>query len=227
MVMFDGSFQLNADFSKRVVIRPEDYQWQVSPMPGVHRMMLDRIGGEVARATSIVRYEPDSEFSPHSHDGGEEFLVLDGVFSDEYGDYPKGTYVRNPIGTSHRPRIGESGAIILVKLHQFDRRDTHQKVIDKTSEPWQPGLVPDLTVMPLHSFDGESVSLVRWAPETRFQSHRHWGGEEIYVMEGVLYDEQGAYPAGTWLRSPHLSQHKPFTQDEGALIFVKVGHLPD
>lgn len=95
--------EINADFDKRVVIRPGDYHWASSPMPGVMRMMLDRVGDEVARATTIVRYAPNSEFSPHIHSGGEEFFVLEGVFSDEHGDYPTGTYVRNPMGTGHTP----------------------------------------------------------------------------------------------------------------------------
>ncbi len=217
---------LNADFSERVVIRPEDYQWQDSPMPGVERMMLDRIGGEVARATSLVRYAPNSEFSPHTHSGGEEFLVLAGEFADEHGGYPKGTYARNPIGTAHKPRIGEKGATILVKLHQFDEQDTEQKAIDTTQQPWLPGLVEGLQVMPLHDFGTEHVALVKWAPNTQFNPHQHWSGEEILVLEGTFYDEHGAYPAGTWLRSPHLSKHTPFTKEDGALIFVKVGHLP-
>ena len=95
--------RLNADFSKRVVIRPDDYEWVASPMPGVERMMLDRIGDEVARATSLVRYAPNSRFSAHVHGGGEEFLVLEGTFADEHGQYPAGTYIRNPIGTGHTP----------------------------------------------------------------------------------------------------------------------------
>ncbi|MCF1428282.1 MAG: cupin domain-containing protein [Shewanella sp.] len=218
---------LNADFSQRVIIRPDDYRWQPSPMPGVERMMLDRIGDEVARATSIVRYAANSEFSPHQHGGGEEFLVLDGVFSDEHGDYPKGTYVRNPIGTGHQPKIGAQGATILVKLHQCDSRDIEQKVIDTDKLPWQPGMVSGLSVKSLHQFETEQVALVKWEPNTQFNQHRHWGGEEIFVIEGVFHDEHGSYPAGTWLRSPHLSQHTPFTQEEGALILVKVGHLPD
>ncbi|WP_207802638.1 cupin domain-containing protein [Motiliproteus coralliicola] len=219
--------RLNADFEQRVVIRPEQYQWVDSPMPGVTRMMLDRIGDEVARATSIVRYAPYSEFSAHTHSGGEEFLVLDGVFSDEHGDYGKGAYVRNPIGTSHTPRIGKEGATILVKLHQFVPEDDEQKVIDTNQQPWLPGLVDGLSVMPLHEFEHEHVALVRWAPNTQFSSHCHWGGEEIFVLEGTFHDEHGSYPKGTWLRSPHLSQHIPFTQEDGALIFVKTGHLPD
>lgn len=218
---------LNADFDQRAVVQPDDYQWQPSPMQGVERMMLDRIGDEVARATSIVRYAPNSFFSSHTHDGGEEFLVLEGIFSDEHADYPVGTYVRNPIGTAHTPSVGAEGATIFVKLHQFERSDQQQKVVNTQHSDWYPGLVSGLSVMPLHQFEGENVALVRWAPNTQFNAHRHWGGEEILVLEGTFYDEHGAYPKGSWLRSPHLSQHQPFTQDDGALIFVKTGHLPE
>lgn len=216
---------INADFEQRVVIQPTDYQWVESPMPGVERMMLDRVGGEVARATSIVRYAPHSTFSSHTHSGGEEFLVLEGTFSDEYQNYSKGSYVRNPIGTFHTPKIGDEGATILVKLHQFDQDDTERKMIDTQYSPWFQGLVDGLTVMPLHEFKGEHVALVKWAPHTQFQPHNHWGGEEIFVLEGTFYDEHGRYPKGTWLRSPHMSKHSPFTKEDGALIYVKVGHL--
>lgn len=217
--------RLNADFDTQVVIRPEQYEWRDSPMPGVERMMLDRIGDEVARATSLVRYAPNSTFSPHRHDGGEEILVLDGVFSDEHGDYPVGTYIRNPIGTLHTPVIGNEGATIFVKLHQFDADDSAQKAIDTRAGVWYPGLVEGLSVMPLHQHKHENVALVRWAPNTQFNPHRHWGGEEILVLEGTFHDEHGEYPAGSWLRSPHLSQHTPFTKSDGALIYVKTGHL--
>lgn len=217
--------RLNADFSQRIVIQSDDYHWQESPMPGVKRMMLDRIGDEAARATTIVRYEPFSEFSAHTHTGGEEFIVLDGVFSDEHQDYKKGSYVRNPIGTSHTPKIGKEGATIFVKLQQFNEADTEQKVINTQTHAWQQGLVDGLTVMPLHEFEGEHVALVKWAPNTQFNSHQHWGGEEILVLEGTFHDEHGAYPKGSWIRSPHQSRHSPFTKDDGALIYVKTGHM--
>lgn len=216
---------INSDFEKRVVIRPEDYQWFSSPMPGVERMPLDRVGGEVARATSIVRYKPNSAFSPHTHDGGEEFFVLEGVFSDEHGDYPQGSYVRNPIGTAHTPKIGPEGATIFVKLQQFDKEDSSQFVIDTENQVWHPGLVDGLTVMPLHDYKTEHVALVKWAPNTVFNQHQHWGGEEILVLSGTFYDEHGEYPQGTWIRSPHRSQHTPFTKQDGAVILVKTGHL--
>jgi len=217
--------QINTDFSQRIVIQPEDYHWVDSPMPGVERMMLDRMGDEIARATSIVRYEPFSEFSSHTHTGGEEFVVLDGVFSDEHQSYGKGCYVRNPIGTSHTPKIGKEGATIFVKLQQFDEADTQQKVIDTQTQSWRPGLVDGLSVMPLHEFGSEHVALVKWAPNTQFNAHQHWGGEEIFVLKGTFHDEHGSYPQGSWLRSPHLSRHKPFTKENGALIYVKTGHL--
>ncbi|ROR94912.1 ChrR-like anti-ECFsigma factor [Sinobacterium caligoides] len=217
--------QINTDFSQRIVIQPDDYRWVESPMPGVERMMLDRIGDEVARATSLVRYAPFSQFSPHTHTGGEEFLVLEGVFADEHHRYGKGSYVRNPIGSSHTPKIGKEGATIFVKLQQFDQSDSQQKIIDTQTQPWHQGLVDGLTVMPLHEFEGEQVALVKWAPYTSFNPHQHRGGEEILVLEGTFHDEHGSYPKGSWLRSPHLSRHKPFTKEDGALIYVKTGHL--
>ena len=219
--------QLRSDFKRREVVTPEDYQWVDSPMPGVERMMLDRVGEESARATSIVRYAPNSEFSPHTHIGGEEFIVLAGVFADEHGEYPAGSYVRNPIGTSHTPRIGPEGATIFVKLQQFAQQDQAQFSVNTQQAAFSPGLVPGLSVLLLHQFEGESVALVRWAPNTQFQPHRHWGGEEIFVLEGTFHDEHGSYPTGSWLRSPHLSAHNPFTKEDGALIYVKVGHLPE
>ncbi len=217
--------RLNADFDQRVVIKPDEYQWVSSPMPGVERMMLDRVGDEVARATTLVRYAPNSKFSAHTHSGGEEFLVLEGVFADENGQYAQGSYVRNPIGTFHTPKVGSEGATIFVKLHQFDEHDVTQKAIDTHAQPWLPGSVAGLKVMPLHEFKGEHVALVKWDPNTQFNPHKHWGGEEILVLEGTFYDEYDVYPKGSWLRSPHLSQHTPYTKDDGALIYVKVGHL--
>ncbi|WP_100657639.1 cupin domain-containing protein [Alteromonas flava] len=216
---------INSDFTQRVVITPDDYQWVDSPIQGVERMMLDRIGDEVARATSLVRYAPNSTFPEHQHGGGEEIFVLDGVFADEHAQYPAGTYMRNPIGTKHSPRIGPEGALIFVKLHQFSPQDTAHFSLDTTQQTWSPGLVEGLKVMSLHQFEHESVALVKWAPNTQFKPHKHWGGEEILVLQGTFHDEHGSYPAGSWLRSPHLSEHTPFTKGDGALIYVKVGHL--
>ena len=215
---------LNDDFSMRIVARAADAAWTPSPRSGVDRRMLDRVGGEVARATSVVRYAPGSRFDRHVHAGGEEILVLDGVFSDESGDHAAGSYLRNPPGGDHAP-FSHEGCLLFVKLRQFAPDDLVSVRCDTRSLPWRQGLVPGLSVMPLHSHDGVDTALVRWAPNTRFNAHVHPGGEEILVLEGVFSDDAGDYPAGTWLRSPRWSRHAPFTGPAGALIFVKVGHL--
>ncbi len=215
--------KLNANLKERVVVFSKDLPWRNSPMKGVQRRMLERDGEEVARATTIVRYAQGSHFSSHTHGGGEEFLVLEGIFSDEHGDYEPGTYVRNPVGSSHTP-YSKEGCTILVKLWQMDPEDREQIAIATSRGEWMPGLVPGLQVMPLHSYKTEQVALVKWAPGTMFQRHQHLGGEEIFVLDGVFEDEKGVYPQGTWLRNPPGSTHEPFSR-EGCLIYVKTGHL--
>ena len=216
--------QINADFSARVVLLPGQQQFVPSPLPGVSRVMLDRAGDEVARATSLVRYAAGSGYSSHRHDGGEEILVLDGIFSDEHGHYPAGSYLRNPPGSNHQP-YSEQGCLLLVKLWQFAADDHTKLVIDTNSGDWLPGLVSGLSVLPLHEHNGVNTALVRWAANTQFNRHTHPGGEEILVLDGVFRDEFAEYPTGSWLRSPRYSSHTPFTTTEGALIYVKTGHL--
>jgi len=215
---------VNADFSLKAVMDTQALTWEASPMAGVERQLLDRVGDEVARASSIVRYAPDSGYSAHAHGGGEEILVLEGVFSDEHGHYPAGTYMRNPPGSSHTP-FSTKGCTLFVKLWQFHPADMTPVQIDTQAASWYPGMVEGLSVMPLHDFDGVGTALVHWAPNTQFNPHVHPGGEEILVLKGVFHDEHGTYPQGTWIRSPRYSRHAPFTQSEGALIYVKTGHL--
>jgi len=216
--------ELRANFGRREVVRPGDEAWRASPMAGVERQMLDRIGDEVARATSIVRYAANARFSSHTHGGGEEFLVLAGSFHDDTGDYTEGAYVRNPIGTSHAPWAGPDGAVLFVKLHQFSAADSRRVVFDTRTATWRAG-GPGSLVLPLHEFGSEKVSLVRWAPSTILARHAHPGGEEILVLDGGFEDEHGEYPKGSWLRSPDLSEHTPFAGPDGALLYMKTGHL--
>ena len=219
------SKSLNQDFTKRVVINTLIGEWHTSPSSGVERLYLERDNmGEFAKASSIVKFQPGSEFEEHIHDNGEEIFVLDGIFSDQYGDYPKGTYLRNPHNSNHVP-FSKDGCKIFVKLRQFKKGDNISIVKNTLNSEWLQGLVPGLKVMPLHEYQTEHAAMVKWEPNTRFNAHKHWGGEEIYVVDGVFYDQFGAYPKGTWIRSPHLSEHQPFTRDEGALIFVKTGHF--
>ena len=213
---------LNMQMDQRVVIDTNQLEWQSSPAPGVLRKPLAREAAEHGHATSVVRYEPGSSFKTHQHPFGEEILVLDGVFSDESGDYGKGNYFRNPPGSSHAPSSG-SGCTLLVKLHQFQADDAQHVCIDTRATDWLPGQ-GGLQVMPLHQFGTESVALVKWPKDEKFKPHTHAGGEEIYVIRGEFIDEYGRYRAGTWIRSPPMSNHRPYVEEE-TIIWVKTGHL--
>ena len=217
------SLILNADLTQRCVVNIHQLPWMPSPSPRVHSRALERDGGEVARATSVVRYDAGAKFSLHEHGLGEEILVLDGTLSDEYGVYGPGTYLKNPPGSRHAP-FSDAGCTLFVKLRHLAPDDSERVVVDTRESVWYQGMVNGLTVMPLCEFGTSHTALVRWAPGTYFNTHRHYGGEEIFVLEGVFSDEHGSYPEGTWIRSPHLSQHKPFSV-EGCLILVKTGHL--
>jgi len=210
------------DFTKQVVINTNEQSWIESPMTGVWRKPLAREEAERGHATSIVKYEAGASFSAHDHPLGEEILVLEGIFSDETGDYKAGTYFRNPEGFRHAP-FSKKGCTILVKLHQFQADDTSHINIDTEHTQWRHGF-GGLKVIPLHEHGTESVALVKWPAGEVFQPHSHFGGEEIYVISGEFIDEHGRYPAGTWIRSPHLSQHFPRVEID-TLIWVKVGHL--
>ena len=214
---------VNADFSQRCVVDSNTQDWLSSPSPLVQRRVLERNGAEVARATSIVRYQTGARFHSHEHPFGEEILVLEGTLSDEFGDYGPGTYLKTPPGSSHAP-ISEGGCTLFVKLRHLAPDDSERVVVHTQQSPWFQGMVDGLKVMPLSEFGTSHTALVRWAPETYFNPHRHYGGEEIFVVEGVFSDEHGRYTQGTWIRSPHLSQHQPFSV-EGCLILVKTGHL--
>ncbi|NOI27236.1 cupin domain-containing protein [Vibrio coralliilyticus] len=214
---------LNMNFAQRVVIDTESMPWVASPAKGVWRKPLEREDAESGHTTSVVRYDACSRFNTHPHPMGEEIFVLEGIFSDEQGDYPAGTYLRNPPGSQHAP-FSDQGCTILVKLNQFDERDSASIRVNTHTQAWLPG-IGGLEVMPLHEFEHEHVALVKWPEGERFQPHRHFGGEEIFVLSGEFADEHGRYPKGSWLRSPHMSEHFPFVEQE-TIILVKTGHLP-
>ncbi|MCJ2376796.1 cupin domain-containing protein [Vibrio sp. ZSDZ34] len=213
---------INMNFVQRVVIETHKQPWLPSPAAGVERKPLERQEAESGHTTSIVKYQSGSAFKSHNHPFGEEIFVLEGVFSDEAGDYPAGTYIRNPPGSSHTP-FSQQGCTLFVKLNQFAQDDLATVRVNTHSEPWQSG-IGGLMVMPLHQFEHEHIALVKWPAGERFKPHSHFGGEEILVISGEFRDEYGTYPKGTWLRSPHLSEHHPYVEKE-TIIWVKTGHL--
>ena len=195
--------KLHADLSRPAIVDSTSLEWVPSPSPGVERRMLERDGDEVARATSIVRYAPGSEFPTHRHGGGEEFMV--------------------PVGSSHAPRTAP-GCTIFVKLRQMDPDDQTQVAIDTKAGDWVAGDMPGLFRMPLYEFGAERVWLTKMGAGCAAAPHSHPGGEEVLVLEGSVEDENGIHGKGTWFRLPPGSFHSPRTGD-GCLLWVKQGHL--
>ena len=216
--------ELNADFSQRIAVHAARLPWVASPIPGVDRRMLDRIGDEVARATSVVRYAPASRFSAHTHGGGEEFLVLEGVFQDEHGDYPAGSYVRNPPTSRHTPGSAP-GCTLFVKLWQFDpedrtpvRRDAQALVY--THAQGRPGV----EVAALFHDRREEVRMERWQPNASVVLDLPGGGEFL-VLDGG-FDEGGeGFASQSWLRLPPRGRLCAIAGKDGCTLWVKTGHL--
>ena len=213
---------LNADFGARASVHAAQLDWTPSPIPGVDRRMLDRVGEEIARATSIVRYAPGSSFSPHTHGGGEEFLVLQGVFQDEHGDCPEGTYVRNPPGTSHTPGSA-AGCIIFVKLWQFGPQDSTPVRLDTNAGRYRPG-PPGTRVQHLYTSAHEHVVLERWVPGAAVMLDAP-GGIELLVLDGGFAVAGEAFTFQSWLRLPPGTPLHGEAGPSGCRVWIKTGHL--
>lgn len=215
---------LNADFTLRAVVHAARLDWTPSPIPGVDRRMLDRIGYEVARATSIVRYAPHSRFSPHTHGGGEEFLVLGGVFQDEHGDYPLGTYVRNPPTTSHTPG-SEPGCTLFVKLWQFDPGDRTSVCTDTSALAFVPAPgCPGVEQAALFEDVCERVGVEHWAPGITVEMPVG-GGIELLVLDGGFVESGEEFTRHSWLRLPAGSALRATAGRQGCRVWAKSGHL--
>ncbi|MEK6204168.1 MAG: cupin domain-containing protein [Amylibacter sp.] len=216
---------LNSNFDNRVLMHSDEIDWLASPMPGVDRRMLDRIGDEVARATTIVRYAPSSKFSAHTHTGGEEFIVLDGVFQDEHGDFPVGSYIRNPPTSSHTPR-SDDGCVIFVKLWQFDMDDRTQVMIDMNKNTSVDVMGRDgVAVMPLFSDADETVIMETWDADAHVDLDLPLGGEFL-VLEGGFREGGDDLRKHSWLRLPVGSSLSAIAGKQGAKVWIKTGHLP-
>jgi ChrR Cupin-like domain len=216
--------ELNADFSQRAAVHAARLPWTPSPIAGVDRRMLDRIGDEVARATSIVRYAPDSHFSAHTHGGGEEFLVLEGVFQDEHGDFPTGCYIRNPPTSSHTPGSAQ-GCTLFVKLWQFEPADRAHVRIDTARMSFVPASGrPGVEVLPLFQDRREDVRLEDWIPGTEIALAVP-GGIELLVLDGGFHESGESFEPQSWLRLPPGAKLEARASASGCRLWVKSGHL--
>ncbi|MEO1000284.1 MAG: cupin domain-containing protein [Pseudomonadota bacterium] len=216
--------RINADFDQRVVLHADEIEWLASPMAGVDRRPLDRIGDEVARATTIVRYAPGSAFSPHTHGGGEEFIVLEGVFQDEHGDFPAGSYIRNPPTSSHTPGSAP-GCVIFVKLWQMQAEDrTHVRTdmgkIGRVPDAARPGV----SVTPLFADTHEEVRVEDWAPGAA-ATWTAEGGAELLLLDGTASEAGDTLRAQSWVRIPPGGTVALTAGPDGARIWMKHGHL--
>ena len=214
---------VNADFSQPAIVVFDDYHWVPSPQAGVERVMLDRLGGEKARATSIVRYAPLSCFPRHFHPGGEEIFVLSGTFSEDGNHYPAGYYLRNPPGSSHQPSSHE-GAVIFVKLWQMQVDDVASIRIDTTDvASW---ICRDgRDICPLFESQHEQVSLQKLKPAEPVFRNDH-AGAELLVVEGHIIIQGRQLPRGSWTRLPQGHNPSLTAGALGATLFIKTGHLP-
>lgn len=217
---------VNDDFGIRVLLHGDSIDWEDSPMAGVQRRRLDRVNAEQERVTTIVRYAPDSHFSAHVHGGGEEFIVLDGVFEDDYGQWPAGSYIRNPPQSKHTPG-STPGCTILVKLWQFhpdDRTFVHidTNKIESVADAHRPGT----SVTPLYADDRERVRLEHWQAGATIDLDTD-GGAELFVLEGGFEEGGDTLRKHSWLRLPSGSRLRAKAGDQGARVWIKQDHLRD
>lgn len=216
--------RINDEFDKRAVVHGADIDWVDSPMAGVSRRSLDRVGAEVARATTIVRYAPGSHFSPHVHIGGEEFFVLEGVFQDESGDYPAGSYIRNPPQSKHTPS-SKSGCVIFVKLWQFDSSDRIEvKLNTNFMKPTLDQNREGVSVTSLYFDEAEEVSIHDWQANANITIDAS-NGIEVLVLDGTFEEEGDIFKPQSWLRLPLDSMLKVKVGANGAKVWIKQHHL--
>ncbi len=215
---------LNGLLDQRVVVNSHEEAWQPSPSGTVWRKRFHRVGpAESGQVTSLVRYQPNASFPPHGHPEGEEILVLEGTFSDEHGDWPAGSYLLNPEGFRHAP-FSKEGCLIFVKLRQYAGEGRKHVAIDSGAGVWEQDAVTGIATQTLYVEEdfADRMRLERWSPGSE-PGPRTWpGGVEILVIEGELADDDGVYPAGTWLRLPDGAHHRPRSA-KGCLIYIKAG----
>lgn len=217
---------LNGDLTIKVSVDTNSIDWTPSPSRAVWRKRIHLVGPpESGQVTSVVRYESGSEFPAHDHPGGEEILVLEGVFSDEHGHWPAGTYLLNPEGFRHAP-FSEDGCVLFVKLRQYPGRERKHIAIQTDTMPWQPASTPGIETKLLYEQSGyvDTMRLERWATGAAPSESEYGGGAEIFVIDGVLSDELGQHGAGSWIRFPEGAKHAPLP-GSGCTLYVKTGGL--
>jgi anti-sigma factor ChrR (cupin superfamily) len=216
---------INGDLTVRVAVDTAAMEWTPSPSGTVWRKRVHLVGpAESGQVTSVVRYEPRSTFHAHAHPDGEEIFVLEGVFSDEHGDWPAGTYLLNPEGFRHAP-FSREGCVIFVKLRQYPGRARRHVVTESGELPWQATRRAGVEIRLLYSQPEflDTTRLERWAPGAKLGRVEYASGAELFVLRGELADEEGRFGAGAWIRVPKGSGHSPVAGQGGCELYIKEG----
>ncbi len=213
----------NVDLATPVVVQAMDLPWHPSPSPTVWRKSLYRQGGEHGPVTSLVRYDAHSRFARHVHPEGEEILVLDGVFSDEHGDYPAGTYLLNPAGTGHAP-FSKDGCVLFVHLRQYHGDHRKKVVLDTNALAWKKTPVPGVSRKVLYRQRGcpELITLEQWSSGVGRTLEIADGGAELLVLDGFLESSRGKHGPHTWLRLPPNSGEWCLRCDAGCTVYLRL-----
>lgn len=205
---------INDNYNEKIFINSDTLKWaSYENKKNIHKKIFSL---KDLQETSLLKLEKNSNLNNESKINSVEIFVLEGTYINEYGEFKKGTYAQFPKEDEKFVKSND-GCTIFRKTNYFDMKDII--VIDTNNTTWLNGH-GNLMVMPLF----EQTALVKWPQNERFISHKHWGGEEIFVLSGKFIDEHGSYPKNSWIRSPHLSHHLPYVEEE-TIIYVKTGHL--
>lgn len=204
---------MNSNYDEKVFINTHNLQWQESESSGIFQKILARAENQ---ETALIKIEKNAKMQENLENQSVEIFVLEGTYTNEFGKFSQGTYLHLALENPALVTVDDT-CIIFRKTNQNQTQENI--IIDTKTQPWLQGQ-GNLTVMVLYG----QTALVKWPKQEYFIPHKHWGGEEVFVLDGVFMDEHGKYPKGSWIRSPHLSEHFPYV-DEETVIWVKTGHL--
>lgn len=204
-----------------VIVYSDAIDWQSSPSSSVSRKRFHLAGEtENGQVTSLVRYDPGAGFPSHPHPGGEEILVLSGVFSDETGDWPAGSYLLNPEGFAHAP-YSESGCRLLVKLRQYSGDQPARLALDCLQSTQFEGVACKL----LHS-DAIEKTVVMKLERGQVIKNKFKGGCEGFVLDGNVNVNGADLGPNDWFRFPdgdHPEGSSVRLLSQGCSLYLKIG----
>ncbi|MEN8718236.1 MAG: cupin domain-containing protein [Sulfurovum sp.] len=204
---------MNEDYEKKAFINTNSIDWSDTKNSGIFKKLLSKKNAE---ETYILKLEENTKYISDNKINSVEIFVLNGTYINEYGEFRKGTYL-NFEKEDQSSVSSKEGCVVFKKVNYNCEKE--QIIIDTKKSTWSMGH-GNLEVLPLQN----QTALVKWPKNEKFIPHKHWGGEEIFVLSGTFIDEHGIYPKHSWIRSPHLSHHHPYVEDE-TIIYVKTGHL--